>query len=169
MKKLTTGELRRFRSLLRGWSDTPKARSMRRYVQHGRISTYDHCMQVALLSYWLNLRLNLGADETSLVRGAFLHDFYLYDWHHCSDICRWHGFRHPAIALKNAERAYPLNEKERNIISSHMWPLTLFTLPRCREAALVCLADKGCSLRETLLCRGAGGAAPRRAKRPAQT
>lgn len=167
MEKLTTGELRRFRSLLRGWSDTPKARSMRRYVQHGRITTYDHCLRVALLSYWLNRRFGLGADEESLVRGAFLHDFYLYDWHHCSDREGLHGFRHPAVALQNAEREYPLNEKERNIIRSHMWPLTLFHAPCCREAALVCLADKCCSLRETLCCRAARRHAPAR-RLPAQ-
>lgn len=153
MQKLTVNEMRRFHRILRGWSDTPAARSMCRYTQHGRVSTYRHCVRVAMASYWLNRRLGLGADEESLVRGAFLHDFYLYDWHDPEQGPGWHGIRHPGIALRNAERDYPLNDKERDIIRSHMWPLTPLAVPHCREAALVCLADKGCSLHETLFCR----------------
>ncbi|MDO4284584.1 MAG: HD family phosphohydrolase [Eubacteriales bacterium] len=127
---------------------------MKSFLQHGQISTYDHCVCVARMSFLLNRRFALGADEESMVRGAFLHDFYLYDWHDCTQRAgRWHGFRHPAIALANAERLYPLNAKERDIIRSHMWPLTFLHWPHSREALLVCLADKICSTRETLLCR----------------
>lgn len=142
-----------FGEILRGWSDRDQALQMRQYIQHGRVTTYDHCVRVALVSFWLNRRLPFHCDEVSLVRGAFLHDFYLYDWHHCADLPGLHGFEHPARALANAAAAYPLTAKEANIIASHMWPLTLTKLPRCREAAVVCLADKLCSLQETLLKR----------------
>jgi uncharacterized protein len=151
--KLTQQEARHFSAALAGWADTDQALRMRRFVQHGRISTYEHCMRVATASYWLSRRLHLGGDEESLIRGAFLHDFYLYDWHHCAGITRWHGFTHPRIALHEAQRYYPLNATEKQIIRSHMWPLTLTCPPACREAVVVCLADKWCSLAETLLYR----------------
>ena len=108
---------------------------------------------MATLSYRLNRKLGLHADVTSLVRGAFLHDFYLYDWHDSTQHQKGHGFHHPALALRNAERCFSLNDIERNIIISHMWPLTLRSIPKCREAVIVCIVDKWCSTEETLFQR----------------
>ena len=147
-----TANAAKLHSILYELIRTKEARQMRHFIQHGRITTYQHCIRVAILSYYLNRKLNLGADETSLVRGAVLHDFYLYDWHQPRHP-RFHGFYHPARALANAERYYSLNEKERNIIKSHMWPLTITNLPHCREALIVCIADKWCSAEETLRFR----------------
>ena len=81
------------------------------------------------------------------------HDFYLYDWHQNAYIGRLHGLHHPAIALKNASMRYPLTPTERNIIETHMWPLTLFHIPGCRAAVIVCIADKICSAYETVSYR----------------
>ena len=72
-----------------------------------------------------------------------------------SNITHWHGFKHPLIARYNADAVFQLNNKERNIIQTHMWPLTITQLPRCREACLVCLADKMSSSWETLMERRA--------------
>ena len=55
--------------------------------------------------------------------------------------------------LSLSDRLMTLNDKERNIIRSHMWPLTITAVPACREAVIVCIADKWCSLVETLLYR----------------
>lgn len=152
---LTETENACVQEILRGWADNAEALAMKAFVQHGRVSTYEHCMRVAQTSFWLNRRLGLHADEVSLVRGAFLHDFYLYDWHHAKNITHWHGFKHPAIACYNADVIFALNDTERDIIRSHMWPLTLNVPPRSREAAIVCMADKICSTRETLMERRA--------------
>ena len=151
--RLTDSEKKQMHDILRGWADTRDAQRMHQYIQHGTVTTYDHCMSVARASFWLNRRLHLGADEQSLVRGAFLHDCYLYDWHDGAAERKIHGFTHPAAALQNAEARYPLNPCEANIIRTHMWPLTLRHVPACREAVLVCMADKGCSLKETLFQR----------------
>lgn len=148
---LTRREKEHFYSLIRDLTETEEAREMKTFIQHGQISTFDHVLSVACVSYYLNLRFRLGADERSLVRGAFLHDFYLYDWHKNSYPMRFHGFRHPFLALENAQRLFTLNKKEKNIIASHMWPLTIWELPKCREAAIVCAADKFCSSYETIL------------------
>lgn len=150
---LTQEETQCLAGYLTGWADTAEALRMQQYIQHGSVTTYEHCMRVAAISFWLNRRLNLGCDEASLVRGAFLHDFYLYDWHLPHPEMGLHGFTHPATALANAEARYSLNDRERNVIRSHMWPLTLLNPPRCREAAVVCVADKLSSTTETLLER----------------
>lgn len=152
MPKLTEAEAARLQALLQGVADHPEVQKMRDYTQHGRVTTYEHCARVAALSYWLACRLRIRVDEQSLVRGAFLHDFYLNDWHDCAAITRLHGFTHPAAALENAQRLFPLNATEQDIIQSHMWPLTLTRPPRRRESVLVCLADKLCTLHETF-CR----------------
>ncbi len=146
--RLTAEEVSKVESILEEFKETKEAEIMKRCIQHGRISTYDHVCSVALLSFYLNRRFHLGASDSEVVRGAFLHDFYLYDWHKNGYVGRFHGFHHPAIALKNAEQLYELTLVERNIIESHMWPLTLFSVPKCRAAFLVCLADKICSCRE---------------------
>ena len=93
--------------------------------------------------------LGLRVDGESLIRGALLHDFFLYDWHTVGRQYGLHGFTHPATALKNARQRFRLSHKAENVIASHMWPLTLRRLPRCKEAAAVCLIDKCCSLAET--------------------
>lgn len=121
---------------------------MKNYCQHGNVSTFHHCRKVAVYSYWLNKTLHTNAEPASLIRGAFLHDYYLYDWHIPDKSHRLHGYHHPQTALRNAEQEFDLNETERDIIRSHMWPLTLFHMPKSKEAALVCLADKICTLQE---------------------
>ena len=47
----------------------PDVQRMREYIQHGSVTTYQHCKNVALVSFWLNRRLHLHADETSLAVG----------------------------------------------------------------------------------------------------
>ena len=87
-------------------------------------------------------------------RGALLHDYFLYDWHDPDPSHRLHGFRHPFFALANAERDFDLTPRERNVIVRHMFPLVPVP-PTCREAWIVCVADKACALRETIAPRAA--------------
>ena len=81
-------------------------------------------------------------------RGALLHDYFLYDWHLTHE--RWHGFRHPYIALSNASRDFDLTAREKNIIVRHMFPLTPIP-PKYRESLLVSTADKICALKEVFV------------------
>lgn len=53
------------------------------------------------------------------------------------------------IASLNAQKFYNINDKEKMIIESHMWPLTLRKFPKTMEAKIICLVDKGCSIAET--------------------
>ncbi|MDP4109587.1 MAG: HD domain-containing protein [Bacillota bacterium] len=121
---------------------------MEAFLQHGKTTCLGHCLKVAGLSYIVSKKLNLRCDNKSLIRGALLHDFFLYDWHEKDASHRLHGFSHPKTALRNAELYFTLNNKERDIIAKHMWPLTLKP-PKCREAFLVCVVDKCCAAFET--------------------
>ena len=68
-------------------------------------------------------------------------------------VCLWlHGFRHAGTALRNADRDFELNDTERDMIKKHMFPLNPAP-PRFKETAVLCLADKYCALRETVLQR----------------
>ena len=118
------------------------------FVQHGNTSVMKHCISVAYVSLMIARKLHIKVDKKALVRGALLHDYFLYDWHEKRKGHHFHGFTHPGTALKNAEKEYELGDIERNIISRHMFPLTVVP-PMCREAWLVCLADKYCAVKET--------------------
>lgn len=127
--------------------------SLRDFRQHGACSVYDHSVAVASLALKLARRLRLRVDEAALVRGALLHDYFLYDWHEPEPGRPLHGFYHPKAALKNARRDYGVNAKETDIILHHMFPLTL-SPPRTKEGLLVCVADKVCALKETVKRKG---------------
>ena len=126
--------------------------STKRHLQHGSKTVHDHCMDVARYSLLLNKKLGLKCNKHDLIRGALLHDYFLYDWHdkaYLSQRGRLHGFRHPGVALKNAEKEYDLTDTQRDIIRKHMWPLSVIP-PACREAWVVTAADKYCSFMETV-------------------
>ena len=125
------------------------------YPHHGDTSCLLHSIAVALLAMRLLDTLHISCDRRALVRGALLHDFFLYDWHiHARETGRrLHAFRHPAEALENARRATSLTPIEENIIARHMFPVTPVP-PACREALAVCAADKLCALYESFHRRG---------------
>ena len=126
----------------------------RHHIQHGTMPVYRHCLDVAKQSIQINKALGLGCSDRDLIRGALLHDYFLYDWHdkNRENYQKLHGFYHPGIALKNARKEYHLTRREEDIIKKHMWPLTVVP-PLCREAWVVTAADKYCSLLETLKIR----------------
>ena len=133
---------------------SPEAQVLKTFTQHGETTVFEHCLSVAkfslLMAHFLERTLKISIDKDSLVRGALLHDYFLYDWHDKTvPGRRVHGFTHPTTARKNAERDFGLNDLERDIISKHMFPLTVVP-PRYRESVIVCLADKWCALCETL-------------------
>ena len=124
------------------------------YIQHGVTSTLLHSLAVAYLAWCIARLLRLAISERSLIRGALLHDYYLYDWHDASAHAPLHGLNHPRVAWENAMRDLPepLNDVEQDVILKHMFPLTPVP-PACRESALVCLADKLCAVYETFARR----------------
>ncbi len=129
-----------------------RVRSMSNYIQHNNIDCLEHCLFVSYYSYLLCRYF--GLDWRAAARGGLLHDFFLYDWHKKDKKNRrgLHGFSHPRTALRNAKRYFELNALEEDIISKHMWPLTLH-LPRYKESYIVVMIDKYCALIEILSFR----------------
>lgn len=161
MKK--KGNLKRKRrkihkAILRHGSDilqSPGFISSGQAIQHGNMSVRQHCIDVAQCSLKISRKLPFHFEEKDLVRGALLHDYFLYDWHEkkvklrdVRQFYKLHGFSHPTTALNNARKDFLLTKRQEDIIKKHMWPLTIKP-PACREAWVVTLADKYCSLLET--------------------
>ena len=119
------------------------------FMQHGTTSCYTHSVNVACMSLWLAERLRIRVDRRSMVRGALLHDFFMYNWNDPASMRPLHGFTHAREALCNAQKQFELNEIERDVIKKHMFPLNI-ALPRYRETALVSAADKISAVMELL-------------------
>ena len=129
----------------------PRIELMKKYRQHKNSTTYDHVCHVAEMSHKIEKGLHLhDIDEQAMLRGAVLHDYYQYDFRD-HPIGPWrHGTSHAGQALENAEAAFELSDKEKDIIYSHMWPLNLTHLPHSREAWIVSVADKVCAVKEAV-------------------
>lgn len=143
-------DLKEFQDILKDITENSSVLSLKEHIQHMNSSRYEHCYAVAYYTYIISKKL--GLDYISATRGAMLHDFYFYDWRHkgVEGQKRFHAYRHPRIALNNAEENFELNDVEKDIILKHMWPLTL-RLPKYSESYIVTLVDKYCATREFFL------------------
>ena len=120
----------------------------RGFYQHGSVTVYEHSLAVAVMCVRLSRFMRIKTDLRALVRGALLHDYFLYDWHIPDPSHRLHAFTHPRRALMNARRDFAIGGTEGNMILSHMFPMST-VVPRCRESLILCTADKICAARET--------------------
>ena len=133
---------REFVELTRELLDSEPVRMMGRWKHHGPVTTLDHSLFVAFSTYRVARLLRM--DVHAAVRGALLHDLYLYDSRDKSAHPGNQCFDHPRFAARNAAALTPLSDKEQNIILSHMWPLG-GALPRSLEAWVVDLVDTVCA------------------------
>ena len=115
---------------------------------HKNTSRLEHSVGVANACFKFAKKFNLKVDLKSMVRGALLHDFFLYDLK--KERINKHLTKHPEIALNNAVREYNINKIEKDIILKHMWPMT-FKLPKYKESFIVCFVDTYCAIKECLL------------------
>lgn len=130
---------------IRDLIDHDIVRSMKNYIQHSNIDCLEHSLYVSYSGYLVCKRL--GLDYRSAARGGLLHDFFLYDWHIGKPYRGLHGFKHPYIALKNANQYFHLNGMEQDVICKHMWPMTIKP-PKYKETCIVIAADKYCAFME---------------------
>ena len=145
---------REFDAILSKIKSSENVQKMNNYIQHGSVSTFEHCENVAKLSYLIDKYFLLHSDMKVLLTGAMLHDFYLYDWHEKGDGSHhFHGFTHAKRAFENAKKEFNIDDETGHVIYCHMWPLNLERLPMSKEAWIVCIADKIVSLQESFFRR----------------
>ena len=108
------------------------------YESHHGITRLDHSLNVAKKVYKYAIKYHL--DYISATRGAIMHDFFT-NAEFLSNHGLIQGVVHPDIALANAMGEFEVNEKEANMIESHMFPLSI-VLPRSKEAWLLTAVDK---------------------------
>ena len=130
--------------------DSKSIQIQKQCLQHGKRTVFEHSLAVALMCLTINEFLHLKLNERRLIRGALLHDYFLYDWHVKDKSHRLHGFRHPYFALENARKEYELYPVLEDMIVKHMFPLIPIP-PKYKESWVLCIADKICASKETIL------------------
>lgn len=123
---------------------------MKQYPHHGMINTHFHSVYVSYQVYKCCVFWRIQALKTQdIVRAALLHDLYLYDWH-LEKHEKKHAWYHPQAAVRNIEkyRLVVLNDMQREMILSHMFPLS--APPHSLGGWMLTLVDKYCAYRELL-------------------
>ena len=115
------------------------------YKHHYAYTRLEHSLSVSYTSFIICKFLHL--DYKSVARAGLLHDLFFYDCENKFARPKKHISNHPKIALQNAENLFILNDKEKDIILKHMWPLT-FVPPKYLESFIITFVDKYCALKE---------------------
>ena len=84
--QLSVTEREQLYAILEKYDQNPKVQQMREFIQHGDVTTYQHCKNVVLVSCWLNHRLHLLLFQP-LFRLSLLR-------------CHYHHLSHSQQALK---------------------------------------------------------------------
>lgn len=136
-----------FKNILTPIINNETVQEMKNYRQHYETTCYDHCLQAAYYCYLICKKYNL--DYKSATRAAMLHDLFLYDWRvRQPDRKGLHAFTHGKTACDNACELFDLNEKEKDIILKHMWPVTI-AFPKSFEGFILTFVDKYCAMSES--------------------
>ena len=103
----------------------------------------EHSVKISYYSYKIAKKLRM--DYVSVARGGLLHDFFLDGDERNYKRRFLDTFTHPKKSLNTSLEYFNLNDIEKNIIVSHMFPFYL-SIPKYRESLLVNLVDKviGC-------------------------
>lgn len=112
-------------------------------VKHHGITRYNHLLRVAYYTYLITKKLNLKYVEAT--RGALLHDFFSDETKNDSSYNAL--INHPEYALKNASKYFELTTLEKDIIKTHMFPITKVP-PHYKESHIVDIVDDVCSCYE---------------------
>lgn len=112
-------------------------------IEHHGTSRMIHSKRVSYYSYKICKVLHL--DYIAAARAGLLHDFFLSEKNRNRKQRFKSTFVHPKKALENSIKHFNINEKEKDIIISHMFPINIH-IPKYAESWLVSLVDKivGC-------------------------
>ena len=145
-KKDIISQNKEFQDIIYPLITNDTVQQMKNFKQHYETTCFEHCYTAAYYCYCICKKLNL--DYKSATRAAMLHDLFLYDWRKRQpDRKGLHAFTHGKTACENASKLFDLNDKEKDIIVKHMWPVTLLSLPKYRESFLITIFDKRSALK----------------------
>ena len=118
-------------------------------VHHYSYERYSHCIDVSYKVYKVCKRLHL--DYVSATRAAVVHDYFFNE--EFSDKSKFYRITHHyEKALANACEIASLSSKEKNIISSHMFPIG-GKVPKYLESVIVDIIDDLSAIYEVMSCR----------------
>lgn len=140
-------DINEFNEILEGVRNNETVLEMKKYRQHFETTCYDHCLTASFYCYKICKLFKL--DYKSAARAAMLHDLFLYDWRKPNSSGGLHAFKHGKIAYENASKIFDLNDKEKDMIIKHMWPVTI-ALPKYPETFILTAVDKYCALEESI-------------------
>ena len=146
--KIKLKDIEEFNDIIKDLVSNPEVLRMREFRQHCDTSCFDHCYFAAYHCFNICKKFNL--DYKSATRAAMLHDLFLYDWRVKNGREGHHAFTHPKTACENASRIFDLNDIEKDMILSHMWPLTI-KLPKYKEGFVLTLVDKYSAISESVV------------------
>ena len=136
-----------FQNIIKEVIENETVQKMKQYRQHYETTCFDHCYIVSYYCYLICKKYSL--DYKSAARAGMLHDLFLYDWRvRQPDRKGLHDFTHGMTACKNASKIFDLNDKEKDMIINHMWPVTV-NLPRSFEGFILTFVDKYCAMAES--------------------
>lgn len=123
--------------------NTDKFNRLKNESHHG-LTRYDHVLRVSKYTYKISKKLKM--DYISATRAALLHDYFTNDdFNGIKGIKK--GIEHPEIAYENAIKEFNINKKEKNAITSHMFPLG-HTFPKYKESWVLTFVDKNVAMYE---------------------
>ena len=114
-------------------------------IEHHGVTRFDHSLKVSYYSYKIAKMLHL--DYREVARGGLLHDFFLSNEDRTFKERLISTFVHPKFAVLTAQNHFDLNEKEIDIIKSHMFPI-YYSIPKYAESWIVSFVDKGVAMKE---------------------
>ena len=107
--------------------------------RHHGLNRLDHSLKVSYYSYKAAKKTKL--DYKSVARAGLLHDFFINE-----DLSpkkqRLSMFFHPYYSIENACKYFKLNDMEKDIIITHMFPTLPHKIPKYLESWLVSIIDK---------------------------
>jgi len=128
-----------FKNIAKDIIYTSKFKELKNIKHHG-LNRYIHIMRVSKFTYKVSKFLKL--DYVSATRAALLHDYFTESSDNKTVFAN-----HPHIACENAMRDFGLNDKEKNAIASHMFPLGK-TIPKYKESWVLTIVDKSVAMYE---------------------
>lgn len=114
-------------------------------IEHHGMTRLAHSVRVSYYSYKISKML--GLDYTTVARAGLLHDFFISKENRTLKERFLSTFVHPKYAVVNAKKYFEIDDKTKNIIESHMFPIYK-VLPKYAESWIVSSVDKVSALYE---------------------